>query len=155
MNKHLTIYTASPIDLGSGPSNWRRLLVEELQNLKRTAVFFDPSKAYIHTFMGVRDLGRSRYIENMNRFALNNANIIIACIPKTIATIGTPIEIEFAHTTVKTILLVTDIEPGTSVYLDNRIPLDNWFWCDDLKNESSLRKSLTEVAAWLDHNYSQ
>jgi hypothetical protein len=148
----LTIYTAAPIDLGSGPSNWRQVLVEELQNLHRPAVLFDPGKAYAQALWGTRDLGRTRYIEDTNRFALETANIVIACLPKTVATVGTPIEIEFAHAAAKTLLLVTDIKPGTSVYLDNRIPLDNWFWCDDLKDEMSLRTALIQVATWIDRS---
>lgn len=143
---NLVIYAAGPVDLGQDVPNWRAQLMSKLNDHGLSAILFDPSTAYKHSaYGGKQNLIRSRYIENVNEHALRMANIFVVCLPKNVSSIGTPIELEFAYTGTKKIMLLTDIAPGKSVYLDNRVPSDSWFHVQDLRDKDSMDAALNLI----------
>ena len=145
--KPLILYLAGPIDLGKDIPNWRADLMKLIQLRNITATAFDPSTAFKTSKWGTQDKARSLYIEQMNRVALDSANIFVAMLPKAVSTIGTPIEIEFAAKSsgIKHIYLISDIQPGASVYLDNRVPVSNWFSPVDMYSQDNVIDTLNSL----------
>lgn len=145
MLNNITIYAAGPIDLGTDIPNWRKLLVECLHGAGQSAVLFDPSTAYKSAMWGEPDLSRTRYIEDVNKVALQEANFFVVCLPKTVASVGTPIELDWAYKAAKNIILITDISNGQSVYLDNRVHPGTWVKVD-FKDNKSVENGLYKVS---------
>lgn len=143
---NITIYTAGPIDLGQDIPNWRQYLAESIAALNSTAVIFDPATAYKQAMWGVADLGRSRYIEEVNLVALRQAQYFVVCLPKGVSSVGTPIEIDWAYASAKEIYILTNISHGSSVYLDNRIPAQNWINFKDTSPDS-IKAAVKVVAS--------
>lgn len=143
----IVIYAAGPIDLGKDVPNWRSELMAALNSMGQTAVLFDPSTAFKTSQWGVLDLGRSLFIERVNRFALDSSSAFVALVPKKVPSVGTPIEAEFAAISggVAHQYIVSDIEPGKSVYLDNRFSVSNWFTVD-LENKADISLKLQQLA---------
>ncbi|MCK5611398.1 nucleoside 2-deoxyribosyltransferase [Candidatus Pacearchaeota archaeon] len=109
----MIFYLAGPIDfeLDKG-SSWREELKEFCGNNKNVA-FFDPVTPY--KFVGITPQ-ISEYIFDMNMHAIDHADAVIARIMKGQATIGTPIEIYYAHIHNKPIILISNMEE--SVYIN-------------------------------------
>jgi len=129
------IYCAGPIDLGKDIPNWRDGLRKAISaTSKHSAVIFDPSTSYKVTTGTYPGLPCSTYIEEVNKMALQLADIFVVCLPAATASVGTPIEIDMAHKADKSIFILTDIPYGKSVYLNNRIPLSNWFHFSDQRD---------------------
>lgn len=120
-----TIYAAGPIDLVD-PNNvkvdWRAALSVKLAEQHQCTVIFDPSTAFKCANWGKPQTDRSAFIEAVNNAAIEEAEVFVAFLMKSSASVGVPIEIDMAHRLGKTIILMTDIEFGKSAYLDNRIP---------------------------------
>lgn len=143
----LVIYAAGPIDLGKDIPNWRQELMKRLEERGVSAVMFDPSSAYKLSSWGLEtNLSRSRYIEDINRQALELSTVFVVCIPKAVPSVGTPIELDFASGGGKQIFLLTDINPGKSVYVDNRVPVSNWFQLASLSDPEELQIVLASLA---------
>lgn len=147
MSNPVVIYAAGPIDLGKDVPNWRADLISELDKIGQSAVLFDPSSAFKTSKWGELDLGRSLFIERVNRFALDSSTIFVACIPKKVPSVGTPIEAEFAAISggVAHQYLISDIGPGKSVYLDNRFAVNNWF-VTNLEDPNDVKNSIQVLA---------
>lgn len=148
MNLPLSIYAAGPIDLGQDVPDWRKQLSMMLDLSGISSVLFDPATAYKTASWGKPDHARSLYIEQVNRMALDLANTFVACVPKKVPSIGTPIEIEFADKSsgVNNSYIITDIPRGKSVYLDNRFSEDHWILVEDLTNTESVTLGLAALA---------
>ena len=153
MRNPVVIYAAGPIDLGKDVPNWRADLMLELHNLSQPAVLFDPSTAFKTSQWGILDLGRSLFIERVNRFALDASSAFVALIPKKVPSVGTPIEAEFAAISggVAHQYIISDIEPGKSVYLDNRFTVGNWF-ITDLADVADIRLKIQQLARLIIEN---
>lgn len=148
MRNSVVIYAAGPIDLGKDIPNWRADLMLELHSLSQPAVLFDPSTAFKTSQWGVLDLGRSLFIERVNRFALDSSCAFVALIPKKVPSVGTPIESDFAAHSggVAHQYIISDIEPGKSVYLDNRFSVDDWF-ITNLEDPAAIKATLKNLAS--------
>ena len=146
MTSALTIYAAGPIDLGTDLPNWRGDLINIINSAGYVAVMFDPASAFKNASWGALDVKRSLYIEQLNKFALELSSTFIACVPKNVPSVGTPIEIEFADKASCTSYLLTDIEPGKSVYLDNRFDEYHRILVDDMNDNACVRQALYKLA---------
>jgi hypothetical protein len=146
----LTIYSAGPLDLGNDLPGWRQALSGELESLGVRAVMFSPGAAYVCSSFGAGKVAtsRSHYIEATNRWALETANVMVVSFPKGVQSVGTPIEIEFADLANVPIYIITDIEPGSSVYLDNRIP-PGMFYKPTQESMARLAEALYELSIGL------
>lgn len=144
-----TIYLAGPIDLISkfdGEADWRQEFQAALNIKEVNTVCFNPMNAFMSSQWGKLNIERNRYIEEVNRMALESAEIFVMYLPKYKSSVGTPIELDMAYRLAKKVYILTDIAPGTSVYLDNRIPLSNWFSWDPL-NLDSRKDRMLDLAA--------
>ena len=138
------IYAAGPVDLSPDAKDWRKLLSNALDKHGVRTVLFDPSVAFKLSDRGTADCERSAYIESVNQFALEHANVMVASIPLGSQTIGTPIEIDTAVRNGLPTYLITGVPRGVSIYLDNRIDFDKYFFIDNKKN--SLESAITHCA---------
>ena len=144
---NLVIYAAGPVDLGQDVPNWRAQLMTKLNEKGVSAVLFDPATAYKTSAWGTKqNLQRSKYIEEINWQALRNANVFVVCLPKDVPSVGTPIELDIAERLTKKVILLTDIKPGKSVYVDNRVPSEGWFITENLHDDASLEILISDVA---------
>lgn len=131
MSNSVCIYAAGPIDLASDTQiDWRSMLKNELSTLGVASVIFDPSNAFKCSMWGVRANDRSEYIENVNDVALRSARVFVAVVPSRQFSMGVPIEIARASELDKHMYIVTDIRPGKSVYLDNRVSVEQFVTVD-------------------------
>lgn len=146
MNNSTTIYTASAIDLAKSAdyNTWRDTLCAFLQLKAVTGVIFDPKNAFKSMAWGHINLLRSTYIELINKAALEEADIFVALVDKNMSSIGVPIEIDMAHKLGKKMFVLTNIKPGESAYLDNRVDVSGYIY-NDLSNAESAIESLAEV----------
>lgn len=124
--KSIKAYLAGPLDLGKDHPNWRAELVKYLEGTRLNMVAFDPSKPYLHSMWGESNNARAEFIEEVNRVALLHSNVMIVSLPRGAQSIGTPIEMKMAHQANIPIILISDIKPGSSVYLDNMVNHENW-----------------------------
>ncbi len=149
----MIIYTAGAIDLADGFLDWRQILQDELARLKIPAVIFDPRTAFKTTEWGKPYLDRSKYIECINNAAIISATIVVFLMFKSISSIGTPIELDLAFKHKKDIYLITDIEEGTSVYLDTRVNTNNRFIVhNNIEAIKGTLKIVAETMAWSTDN---
>jgi len=106
-------YLAGPIDYEKDKgTSWR----EELKNfcsVNKNIAFFDPVTPY--KFVGLTPQ-ISEYIFDMNMHAIDHADAVVVRIMKGQASIGTPIEIYYAHIHKKPVILISDMEE--SVYIN-------------------------------------
>lgn len=141
------IYLAGPIDLGKDVPNWRHLFSLILEQYDINAVSFDPSAPYKCSLWGKPNLSRSKYIEGVNTRALELADIFVMCLPHGTQSVGTPIEMDMAAKMGKTIMIITDIPIGKSVYLDNRaMNPKHWFNVDNFSDLDGFKEVLHNVA---------
>ncbi len=144
----VTIYAAGPIDLAPEMPDWRKDLIEMLDSCGVVGVMFDPASAFKSSKWGVEDSLRSTFIEELNAHALVYAKIFIACVPKSVHSIGVPIEIDLARKQIgKQRYVLTDIKRGKSVYLDNRFNSAEWVYVDDLTDVGCIRMGLLELSS--------
>lgn len=127
------IYAAGPIDLGKDVPNWRGALMKKLEDNYVDGVLFDPLTAFKFSNLGRQFDRRDAFVEFCNKQALEAADIMVVVFPKGVQSVGTPIEIDMAHRLGKRIILLTDIDRGRSIYLNNRIDRDNWITIADLQ----------------------
>lgn len=121
----MVIYLAGPIDLDTAKIKWREHVYEVLENNFAVTVY-NPLMAF-RLFHGAPiDSGESTFIECVNKEALYKSDIMLARITKVTPSVGVPIEIDMAFNKKIPIILLSDIRPGESVYLNNRIQSDNW-----------------------------
>jgi hypothetical protein len=147
---NLTIYAAGPIDLGKDVPNWRKRLQEKLDLNFQKSVVFDPSTAYKISGLGHENDGRDAYIEYINKIALEAANVMVVVFPAGVQSVGTPIEIDLAHRSGIKIVLLTDIPRGKSIYLNNRVPAENWIFAPGLqKGEKYVDSALDALVKQL------
>ncbi len=143
----MTIYAAGPIDLGSDIPNWRQDLMDMLNAAGMAAVLFDPSSSYKNAAWGEPEPGRTLYIEQVNKYALELANVFVACLPSKVPSVGTPIEIDMASKAGGTSsYLFTDIPRGKSVYLDNRFDEEHWVFVQNMSSVDDIRSALYTLA---------
>ena len=138
------IYTIGALDLAKDVPDWRNVLGRKLHDRGFNGVIFSPGDAYKSPNWGTYNPDRSRYIEDVNYAALTNSNLIVASVMKNIQSIGSSIELEFANKCNIPIILMSDIGPGSSVYLDNRVSLDNWI-TTDMGVDSTLDKVVDRI----------
>lgn len=145
--KNLVIYAASAIDLNSIKMDWRNELMKKLEVRNISATLFDPSTAYkVSCYGSEPNLSRSRYIERINRLALEEASVFVTCMSKNVASVGTPIELDFAYNAAKKIYVISDIVPGSSVYVDNRVDILDCFYVSNMGNADLFDDALVELA---------
>jgi dUTP pyrophosphatase len=103
----LYAYLAHPIDL-AGESSWLGSMLGDLNALlvKAEIGAFRPGMAYLAN-TGNQD--HVRYINDMNNIAIHQADCLIAVLPANVPTLGTPVEIGFALSMHKPVLILTDI----------------------------------------------
>jgi nucleoside 2-deoxyribosyltransferase len=105
-------YLAGPIDYEKDRgTSWREELKKFCSNNKEIA-FFDPVTPY--KFVGITP-SIAEYIFDMNMHAIDHADVVVVRMMEGQASIGTPIEIYYAHTHNKPIILITDMD--RSVYI--------------------------------------
>lgn len=102
------IYLAHPIDL-AGESSWLGSFLGDLSALlvKAGIGAFRPGMAYLANTGNGR---HSQYINEINNMAIFEADGLVAILPRDVATLGTPVEIEFALNMDKPVVVFTDIE---------------------------------------------
>lgn len=107
------IYLAHPIDL-AGHSSWLGSMLVDLKLLLAGAEIgaFQPGMAYL---ADTRNHGHVEKINDLNNIAIHQADGLIAVLPADVPTLGTPVEIEFALSMRKPVMIFTDI--GHSVQL--------------------------------------
>lgn len=93
-NPNPLCYAAEPIDqaedkLGLGLESWRHQWRHAVSEAAAICTIYRPATAFRATDPDVR-------IERINRAALRRADLILACLPTGIPTIGVPAEIEYA-----------------------------------------------------------
>lgn len=144
-NNGIVIYGAGPIDLGKDVPNWRGDLIELFKAIDSDAVMFDPSTSYKISLFGTQADRRDDYIEQVNKAALEAADVMVVVMPHGVQSIGTPIEIDMAHKAGMPIYLVTNIPRGKSVYLNNRIDAQSWMRVTDINNPIEIARALEAV----------
>jgi dUTP pyrophosphatase len=100
-------YLAHPIDL-AGESSWLGSMLGDLNALlvKAEIGAFRPGMAYL---ANTGNPDHVRYINDMNNIAIHQADCLIAVLPANVPTLGTPVEIGFALSMHKPVLILTDI----------------------------------------------
>lgn len=100
-------YLAHPIDL-AGESSWLGSMLGDLSALlvKAEIGAFRPGMAYL---ANTGNPDHVRYINDMNNIAIHQADCLIAVLPANVPTLGTPVEISFALSMHKPVLILTDI----------------------------------------------
>lgn len=93
-NPNPLCYAAEPIDqaedkLGLGLESWRHQWRHAVSEAATICTIYRPATAFRATDPDVR-------VERINRYALRRADLILACLPAGIPTIGVPAEIEYA-----------------------------------------------------------
>jgi dUTP pyrophosphatase len=103
----LYAYLAHPIDL-AGESSWLGSMLGDLNALlvKAEIGAFRPGMAYL---ANTGNPDHVRYINDMNNIAIHQADCLIAVLPANVPTLGTPVEIGFALSMHKPVLILTDI----------------------------------------------
>lgn len=128
------IYLAGPIDLAGlgkqGLVDWRKILVEAVRtcgtNIQFT--FFNPAAPWMMPEASFQhEAARSEWIETVNNHAISTADAVVAYVPSSVMTVGTPIEIDLAHRLGKPVYILTTVPRGRSVYLNNRCDRDRYF----------------------------
>lgn len=107
------IYLAHPIDL-AGHSSWLGSMLGDLNKLLVSSGIgaFRPGMAYL---ANTSDPGHVEKINDLNNIAIHQADGLVAVLPSDVPTLGTPVEIEFALSMRKPVMIFTDI--GHSVQL--------------------------------------
>jgi nucleoside 2-deoxyribosyltransferase len=144
----MNLYTAGPIDLGKDVPQWRSRLKDIMDSKGIAGVIFDPSTAYKPSLLGVADSDRGEYIESVNTTALELADAFVVCLPAGVQSVGTPIELDLACELDKPVALLTNIPRGKSLYLDNRVSEQEWFFCD-LSMPGNIDIALTSIVDYL------
>lgn len=146
MKHGVLIYAAGPIDLGKDVPNWRQLLMLKLEANDFNGVLFDPLTAFKFSGLGRVFDRRDAFVEFCNKQALDAADVMVVVMPKGVQSVGTPIEIDMAYQQGKKIILLTDIVRGRSIYLNNRVPEQDWITIADLQtSEDAVEAGLDYV----------
>jgi dUTP pyrophosphatase len=100
-------YLAHPIDQ-AGESSWLGSMLGDLNQLlvKAEIGAFRPGMAYL---ANTGNPDHVRYISEMNNIAIHQADCLIAVLPANVPTLGTPVEVGFALSMHKPVLIFTDI----------------------------------------------
>lgn len=147
--EYTSIYAAGPIDLvthSTSPRSWRLMLQTELSALDKAAVIFDPTAAFKNSAWGTHSKERAIFIEEVNNFAIDSSDVVVAFVSKHTPSIGVPIEINYAIDRCIPVYIITDITPGASVYLDNRVPIENRIYVNDLSDGDKLAAGVKDLA---------
>lgn len=126
-------YVAHPIDQ-AGHSSWLGSMLGDLNSLLVRAQIgaFRPGMAYL---ANTADTSHVRYINDMNNIAIHQADCLIAVLPAEVPTLGTPVEIGFALSMRKPVVVFTDISHSVqlaawvaqgAIILDMSDPLFEW-----------------------------
>lgn len=107
------VYLAHPIDL-AGESSWLGTFLGDLSALlvKAGIGAFRPGMAYL------ADTGNKRHtqcINEINNIAIWEADGLVAVLPRDVATLGTPVEIESALNVGKPVVVFTDIAHSVQI----------------------------------------
>lgn len=100
-------YLAHPIDLASRNS-WLGSMLVDLSKLMAAAQIgaFRPGSAYL---ANTSNDSHAKYVQEMNNIAIHQADCLIAVLPADVPTLGTPVEIDFALSMKKPVVIFTDI----------------------------------------------
>jgi dUTP pyrophosphatase len=106
-------YLAHPIDL-AGQSSWLGSMLGDLNALlvKCKVGAFRPGMSYL---ANTSDPKHVRYINELNNVAIHQADALIAVLSSEIPTLGTPVEISFALSCRKPVLILTDISASVQL----------------------------------------
>jgi dUTP pyrophosphatase len=109
----LFVYLAHPIDL-AGHSSWLGSMLGDLNTLLVQAGIgaFRPGMAYLANTSTSDHVER---INDLNNIAIHQADALIAVLPSDVPTLGTPVEIEFALSMRKPVVIFTDIGHSVQV----------------------------------------
>lgn len=102
------VYLAHPIDQGSAEDWWGRPLIKvrsALAALLPGTFVFDPQNPWV---FGSEPTVDAR-VEEINRFVLSRADLVVAILPAGVPTIGTPREVEWAVANGTPVAVMTDI----------------------------------------------
>ena len=132
----MNIYLAGPVDLApEGGQKWKEAFQAALMRVECPGggqwTVYDPSAPWGLMGKVRHDRSRGIYIERVNMAALQHCQMVVACIPKNIMSIGTPIEIDYANRNDKQIVVATDIPYGGNVYLMNRVESNRYVLRDE------------------------
>lgn len=107
------VYLAHPIDL-AGSSSWLGSMIRDLELLLAEAKVgaFRPGKAYL---ANAGDPTHAEFVQSMNNIAIHQADAFVAVLPADVPTLGTPVEIEFALSMHKPVVVFTDIEASVQL----------------------------------------
>lgn len=128
----MRIYLAGPIDLvGVDGQTWKKHLGSALQGRGTPQgqwTTYDPAAPWglFNDFQHCTE--RSKWIELVNNAAIYTTDILVALVQAAKASVGTPIEIDFAKRHSKIIFILTDIPAMKSVYLNNRADDQHTIW---------------------------
>lgn len=132
----MNIYLAGPIDSAADDSHsWKKLLVKTLEEMEDPLdtqwTAFDPAAPWILFNDFEHEPFRSAWIECVNREVIRRCDIVVAYLPSTVMTVGTPMELADADKQEKSIIVFSDVKFGKSVYLQNRVEKRNFFTIGD------------------------
>ena len=103
----MKFYLAGAIDFAKDNGRgWRQQLKDSFATDKGDIIFFDPVPPY--SFSQVTG-ELSQFVHDVNMFALNQCDAVVAVMMKDVQSVGTPIELYYAMEHHKPIVLVTNM----------------------------------------------
>jgi nucleoside 2-deoxyribosyltransferase len=146
----MNIYLAGPIDLVNASAkpvmNWKDALANTLKDshnldtMDQQWTCYDPAKPWVLCDQFIHTRRRTAFIELVNTVAIQHCDIVVAHVPSTVVSVGTPIEINDAFNQGKQIIVLSDLPYGKNAYLSNRVSLNNYI-------QYSLTSDSTELVA--------
>jgi nucleoside 2-deoxyribosyltransferase len=149
------LYLAGPIDLVNGRASpvisWKEsleALLKERANMDlidNQWTCYDPARPWLLCGQFIHTARRTAFIELVNTAAINHCDVVIAHVPSTVVSVGTPIEINDAIIQHKPVIVISDIPYGKNAYLTNRVPERRYVRYDPNGALDLLAISITEV----------
>lgn len=114
----MNYYLAGPVDMATDRGIGWRAQLKELCKANNDIVFFDPAASF---FLNRVRPGVAKYIHDVDMFALDHADAVVARMMKGDISIGTPIEIYRAQEHGKPLILMSDMDESIYVsYIGRR-----------------------------------
>jgi nucleoside 2-deoxyribosyltransferase len=149
------LYLAGPIDLVNASAkpviSWKaslEALLKERANMDLVDnqwTCYDPARPWLLCGQFIHTVRRTAFIELVNTAAINHCDVVVAHVPSTVVSVGTPIEINDAIVQHKPVVIISDIPYGKNAYLTNRVPSDRYIRYDPDGAVDLLANQITEV----------
>jgi hypothetical protein len=139
----MNVYLVGAVDHATPESHeWKEVLGDLLSKVSMQSTLYDPYKPWNLCGQLVHDQDRARYIERVNTAALNASDAIVAWLPKSTFTMGSPIEVDQAHSQHKLVIVVTDIGYGANLYLLNRVSRNQYIYYSSKEALTGIMKQV-------------